>query len=111
MKSGELSDRVIDVTPEKKIGRPKGSKNKSTLFKEILAKEVEEEAVKQFGEVVRKTFELAKAGDTTCMKILWDKFYASQKAIDGETGGVPVVNISISGIDPKEMVIGGDSGE
>lgn len=105
----ELEARVIDVTPEKTIGRPKGAKNKSTLFKEIIAANVEQIAGKEFEKVVSKTFEMAQDGDTTCMKILWDKFYASQKAIDGESGGVPLVNITIKGIEPEKLVIDGEA--
>ncbi len=106
----ELEDRVIDVTPEQRgVGRPKGAKNKSTLFKDIIAANVEKIAGDHFERVVSKTFQMAEDGDTTCIKILWDKFYASQKAIDGETGGVPLVNIVIKGIDPEKLVIDGES--
>jgi len=109
MSKEELENRVIDVTPEKRgVGRPKGAKNKSTLFKEIIAANVEKIAGEEFEKVVSKTFELAQDGDTTCMKILWDKFYASQKAIDGETGGTPLVNITIKGIEPESLVIDGE---
>ena len=99
----------ITLAPIRTPGRPKGAKNKSTLFKEIIAKNVEETAAKEFAAVVDKTFEMAKEGDTTCIKLLWDKFYSSLKAIDGDSAGTPVVNITISGINPEKMAIDGES--
>tara|TARA_R100000656_G_scaffold108419_1_gene80493 strand:+ start:389 stop:787 length:399 start_codon:yes stop_codon:yes gene_type:complete len=95
----EILERHYKPAP---IGRPKGSKNRETLLREFIMKGFEESMVENFPDLMIKTVELAKKGDSTCMKILWDRLIPSKKAIDAlnmrtaNTG----INIIISTSDP-----------
>ena len=51
-------------------GRPKGVKNKSTLLKEAVLQKAEDLVMDSWEEVVKTTLDLAKEGDTSCLKIL-----------------------------------------
>ena len=55
-------------------GRPKGSKNKHTLLKEAVKLQAEDLVLRKFANVVETTVKLAEEGDSTCLKILWDRF-------------------------------------
>lgn len=69
-------------------GRPKGAKNKTTMFAEALL-QGEAEAI------VRKTIDLALAGDVQCLKICMDRLIPPKKQVEltGKEGGALVVRI------------------
>ncbi len=91
-------------------GRPVGSKNRLTLLREAVIAEAEELVLDNWAALVAKTIELAQNGDTTCLKILWDRIIPAKKAIDGihrdssEFG----VNIVIQSLEPKQVLIEGE---
>lgn len=76
-------------------GRPVGSKNAMTLLRETVLTKSEELVLKDWNKVVKATVDLAKNGDATCLKILWDRMVPTTKAIDpskrGGTGGVTII--------------------
>jgi hypothetical protein len=90
----------------KSVGRPKGSKNKLTLLREAVVEKSETLVLNEWQEVVTTTLELAKQGDTTCLKILWDRVIPSKRAIDPNDHGdkKPVVQINISGLSVQQNV-------
>ena len=78
-------------------GRPVGSKNKVTLLKEAFLQQAEEKVI------VNTTIKLANEGDTTCLKILWDRVLPAKRAIDDDNGKADKLNvtINISGMETK----------
>ena len=66
-------------------GRPVGSKNRLTLLREAVLAEAEELVLDNWAALVQKTIELANAGDTTALKILWDRIVPARKAVDNES--------------------------
>lgn len=77
-------------------GRPKGSKSKTTQIIEALEGELGKPAVvSQLKKVFKKTIEMAEGGDTTCQKILWDRFLPIKRFEGGDTTKSPVINITI----------------
>jgi hypothetical protein len=95
-KKKEIAERNF----EGKRGRPKGSKNKLTLLREAVIAKSEHMVLDEWEGVVRTTLDLANQGDTTCLKILWDRVIPSKRAIDPNDSGdkKPVVQINISGL-------------
>jgi len=88
-----------------KGGRPKGSKNKLTLLREAVLEKAEEMVLSDWEEVVRNTIDLAKQGDTTCLKILWDRVIPSKRAIDPtEKDKNPDITINISGLEVTRVL-------
>lgn len=77
-------------------GRPKGAKNKTTLFKEVMKNGFEEELEKEFHAVLKAVITKAKEGDMTAAKMLIDRAVPVTKAVDinandlGKTGGVTI---------------------
>lgn len=66
-------------------GRKKGSKNKHTLLKEAVQRNAEEMVLRKFKQIVDTTITLAEQGDSTALKIIWDRFLpkdAEKKATD-----------------------------
>ena len=63
------------------MGRPKGSKNKLTLLREAVREGAEEMVLAEFEKVVQATLELAKEGDPTALRIVWDQIMP-KKAVD-----------------------------
>ncbi len=103
----ELSGRVVDVTPQKKVGRPKGSKNKDTILKEIIENNVQKQFADFAEEAAGHLMQGVRERDSTCTKIFWDRVMPSQKAIDAKTASVPLVNITVSGLEnvPDAIVV------
>ena len=72
--------------PEKNLprGRPKGAKNKATLFKEVIREGFEEKLLKDGMRVVDAVVNKALEGDMTAAKLLLDRILPTSKAIDLE---------------------------
>lgn len=81
-------------------GRPKGSKNKTTEIKLAIENSLVERVEGEALNVLNKTIELAKAGDTTCIKILMDRLWPlDNRDKSGGTKDSSTVNIVISGLE------------
>jgi hypothetical protein len=87
----------------KTFGRPVGSKNGVTLLKEAILQQAEEKVLQEFMQIVQTTIDLANKGDTSCLKILWDRIIPSKRAIDvTHTGNEKLqVVINVSGMETK----------
>jgi len=77
-------------------GRKAGSKNKSTLLREVLKNGFEKEMEKDFIQVVRAVVDKAKDGDMTAAKILFDRVIpvtdgAKQNKLPFGDGGLTIV--------------------
>jgi len=91
------------------MGRPKGSKNKLTLLRDTIKENAETELLSGFMEVVAATLALAKEGDPTALKIVWDRILPSKRAIEEVTGKEDKlsINISIEGMAVDHAAVGG----
>jgi len=77
-------------------GRPKGAKNKSKQIIEKLESAVSTpEMVKEIKKVFKKTVAQALDGDTTCQKILWDRFLPIKRFENQGPTKSPQININI----------------
>lgn len=63
-------------------GRPKGIKNKTTIFKEAIREGFEEKLMKDGMKVVDAVVAKAIDGDMTAAKLLLDRILPTSKAID-----------------------------
>ncbi len=63
-------------------GRPKGIKNKTTLFKEVIREGFEEKLLTDGMKVVDAVVDKALQGDMTAAKLLLDRILPTSKAID-----------------------------
>lgn len=63
-------------------GRPKGSKNQVTLAKFALEADLRKQLGYDMSEILAKCIELAKAGDTSMIKLLIDKCISSSRSSD-----------------------------
>lgn len=89
-----------------KNGRPKGAKNKLTLLREAVLNRAETMVLDDWEEVVQTTLTMAKAGDATALKILWDRVIPSKRAVDTDSGANDKLNITInvSGLEVKTVL-------
>lgn len=73
-------------------GRPPGSKNKDTLFKELMTGQFQSKAIADIEKVYSVLFEKAHAGDMKAIKMVLDRVVPVQKAADGtmSKGGITV---------------------
>lgn len=80
-------------------GRPKGVKNNKTLLQEALIQDATDIMVKEFPKIVQTAVDLAKQGDTTAMKMIFDRIIPARKAIEhNQSKGNTGVTIVVQGI-------------
>lgn len=87
-------------------GRPKGSKNKTTLIRKEMEISALEELQKDSVKVLQKAVELALEGDTSMIKLVSDKILPNAK-VDTEKGGQKGfggINITIAGLEEKPAI-------
>lgn len=92
-------------------GRPKGAKNKTTLFKEAMRGGFEKLLMEKGEKVFNAVVDRAIAGDMAAAKLVLDRILPTTKAIDLEdlskSKGL-VINISVGGNEGKGQVIDSD---
>ena len=76
-------------------GRPKGAKNKSTIYKEIMHEGFEASMAKKFKKVVDVVIAQALTGDMKAAKMLFDRVIPVSKAVDLDSLGKKGVSISV----------------
>ena len=77
-------------------GRPPGSKNKATLFKELMTGRFEEKAIKDIERVYEVLFAEAHDGNMKAIKMVLDRVVPVTKAVDMDSlkGGISIsVNV------------------
>jgi hypothetical protein len=77
-------------------GRPKGAKNKTTIFKEIMQQGFEATLQRDFPKLVEIVLEKALKGDMKAVKILFDRVIPVSKAVDLDSLGKAGISISIN---------------
>lgn len=89
-------------------GRPKGSKNKLSLLREAVLENAENIVLSNFEDIVRSTVELAKQGDATALKIVWDRIIPAKRTVEEKVEGEDRLNISINITGMEVSEIGGE---
>ena len=92
-------------------GRPKGSKNKLSLLREAVLESAEDIVLRNFEDIVQSTVELAKQGDATALKIVWDRIIPAKRTVEDKVEGEDKMNISISIVGMEVAEIGGEKVE
>lgn len=111
----QLKQRVADAKAKRlatatknltRNGRKKGAKGKATLLREAVLAKAENMVLEDWTEVVETTLEMAKGGDTTALKILWDRVIPSKRAVDGAGGDAASkqIVINISGMEVAKVL-------
>ena len=89
------------------MGRPKGAKNKDTLFKELMTGEFQDTARDKVKKTFEVLFEKAHEGDMKAIKLIMDRIVPVTKAVDladMEKKGL-TINISVGSME-ESMVAG-----
>lgn len=100
-----IVDKDINVPIVRKRGRPPGSPNKNTIFKEAMTTEFRAQSEKQVRDVLEVLFKKAKGGDLKAIKLVMDRLIApvrdEQKK---ESSGHLVVNISVGSMEAAQAI-------
>jgi hypothetical protein len=104
---------VEEDSPEPKkalMGRPKGAKNKDTLFKELMTGQFQDIAQDQVGRTLQVLFEKAHEGDMKAIKLIMDRVVPVTKAVDladMEKKGL-TINISVGSMEEAALIEAGE---
>jgi len=78
-----------------KRGRPKGSKNKSTILREAMQAKCEGMLTSEVPKVLEVVLDAAKGGDLQAAKMILDRAIPVHKATDGAKEGKGQITIQI----------------
>lgn len=76
-------------------GRTKGTKNRTTIFKEAVIAGAEDVLLKNIETVCQVAVDKAMEGDTTCIKLVLDRVLPAKKMVDVNHGTGKDHNINI----------------
>jgi len=79
-----------------KRGRPKGAKNKDTLFKELMAGRFRDQSEREIEKVFSVLFEKAQEGDMKAIKLIMDRVIPTSKAEDLGKAQASGITVSIN---------------
>jgi len=100
-----------------KLGRPKGSKNKSTVLREAMQSRADRLLSAHVPKVLRVVIEAAIRGDMSAAKMILDRAVPVHKATEGDSTGNNIVKITIQNLtspheeDHSGITINGESHE
>ncbi len=92
---------------QKGPGRPKGSKNVSTIVQEAVLAKSEKTLLKHFPKIVEKVCEMAEKGDMKAAKLIFERVIPARKAIEHlgkHDFGKEGINIVINTAEPIESI-------
>lgn len=104
-----MGNLTRDRSKNKKVGRPKGSKSKTTILREAIQGGFETSLKRNFTEIMGVLIGKAKDGDMAAMKLLFDKVIPNAQSEDKALPKDLGINIIINDMSPKEVVIEGQS--
>lgn len=101
------ADAPKALRPKKKNGRPVGSKNKETLFKEQMQVLFEKKISKDFEDVLMTVVQAAKDGDMVAARMLMDRVVPVSKAVDldelGKSKGISI-EINVGSLEEPKVI-------
>lgn len=78
-------------------GRPKGSKNRTTLVKQAIEGQLVDELSGESIEILKKAIEMAKKGDQAMIKLIIERVLPLRRATDDDDRhATPAVNIVVN---------------
>lgn len=83
----ESERRDLIVEPDKKVGRPKGSKNKITMLKLMTEEVVRSKNLDRMLQVCDEIITEALAGDRDCRKLVWTSIMSKSGTDQNQTTG------------------------
>lgn len=84
-------------------GRPKGSKNRTTLIKQAIEGQLVEELSQEAVVVMKKAIEMAKKGDQAMIKLVIERVLPLRRATDDDDRhATPAVNIVVNTLTGKD---------
>jgi hypothetical protein len=93
--STENSGQFLKGQSGNPAGRPKGSKNKTTMIKQALEGQLVDQLAVDAGDILAKAINLAKQGDGAMIKLVLDKLLPNARDGSGidltKTGGVNII--------------------
>lgn len=102
--TGDPQEQGKEIT-QRRAGRPPGSKNKDTLFKELMRGRFQDIAEQNIEKTFHVLFEKAHGGDIQAIKLVLDRVVPASKAIDledlGKRGGL-TVNVTIGDLEEAQ---------
>jgi hypothetical protein len=81
----------------KSVGRPKGSKNATTLLKEAAVERSEAKLAKNLNKIVDVVVQQAKDGDLVAAKMVWETFFKKASQSENDRKGFGGITINVSG--------------
>lgn len=91
------------IAKKKKAGRPKGSKSRSTLFKEAIKQDFFQLVKKDIKPVIERVILEAKDGNMVAAKLIMDKIIPNAQPLESSKGASGQVNIIISDMKAVEI--------
>jgi hypothetical protein len=90
-----------EIEPEKRVGRPRGSRNRITLLKLEMEEGFRSENAAQIGRILKGILDDAENGDKDCRKLVWQA-YVSKAGADQQqqVGALPTITIRTEGTAP-----------
>ena len=92
-----------------RAGRPKGAKNKTTLFKEAMRDGFESKLEKYGQKVLQACVDKAIEGDTAAMKMILDRIVPVADLTDVKGSGTTQVVINVQGMEAKVDLMDGST--
>lgn len=103
---GEEEKSIVETPKTKAVmGRPKGAKNKDTLFKELMTNNFQDIAKVNIEKTFEVLFKKAHEGDMKAIKLVLDRVVPVTKAVDladMEKKGL-VINISVGNMEDAQV--------
>jgi hypothetical protein len=86
-------------------GKPKGTKNKLTIYREAVLMKQEKKMLQEFPEIIGVLMQKAKDGDMTAMKLYLERVMAAKRvAEENEEKGGQTINIVIQGAKASKVM-------
>lgn len=106
---GKIVPEENNTAPVKaQRGRPKGAKNKDTVFKELMSNKFQGIAEKEIQKTFKILFEKAHEGDMKAIKLIMDRVVPMTKSVDLDDLDKKGLTINISVGNMEDSPINGE---
>lgn len=104
-----INEKAVSSDTLPKLGRPKGSKNATTILRERMVDKSTKQLAKDLHKIVKVVQDKAEEGDLTACKMIFDRFFVVVKQTDGEDNSkASQINIIVQGTEQAPKVIEGE---
>lgn len=93
---------ATEIQVKRKRGRPKGSRTRANVLREVLTQQSETIIIKNLPEIIEEVVRQAKKGNLSAAKLLLDRVIPPKRAVEFREGsGKSEINIHIEGLTAK----------